>query len=519
MSAGQLLKQANQLKREGRLDEAIALYHQVIEINPNFAWAYNNLGDGFVKQGNLDEAIVEYQRAIKVNPNSAWFYYQLGEVLAEKGKLDIASVYFQKSINSHIDLCDKLSKCYPEIENNINQVNNFYLFQGQDYGYLTDKPQWVSFPVDENSMYIIEGKIASENAPLSKKALVQFEFFDRNNQKISGYYQGFSNSDDLGLYKYIDIASQSLSKFCIAFKTPPKAFSINIGFRRWHNKRTNNPTIIFESLVKIYFSQLKSLESSVLSSWDYYKLGVICSKKNKLSDALFLCQASFEKNVNFSKCEDKIRELIFKIESSSSVQYWENRYDQGGNSGIGTHNDKLAEFKANVINDLVEKENIESVIEFGCGDSRQLDFAKYPKYIGLDVSKTAINKCKEKFKHDPTKSFFLYDSAYFFDRGTIFSGDLSISIDVLFHLIEDDIYYAYLNHLFGAAKKFVVVYSWNFEDREKFKFHIRPRKFTRDIEQLIQGWKLWKVVNNIYPATELGERKGSFSDFYIYRKS
>ncbi|NES03749.1 MAG: tetratricopeptide repeat protein [Okeania sp. SIO2F4] len=519
MSAGQLLKQANQLKRAGRLDEAIALYHQVIEINPNFAWAYNNLGDAFVKQGNSDEAVVKYRRAIEINPNSTWFYYQLGEALAEQGKLNTASVYFQKSINTQMDLCNHLSKCYPEVEKGVNQVNSFYVFQGQNYGYLTDKAQWVSFPVDENSMYIIEGKIASENAPISKKALVQFEFFDRNNQKISGYYQGFSNSDNLGLYRYIDIPSQSLSKFCIAFKTLPKAFSLKIGFRRWHNKRTNNPIIIFESFMKTYFSQFKNLENSVLSSWVYYKLGVIYSKKRKLSEALFLCQKSFEKDVSFSKCEDKIRELIFKLESGSSVQYWENRYDQGGNSGIGTHNDKLAKFKADVINDLVEKENIESVLEFGCGDGRQLDFAKYPKYIGLDVSKTAINKCKEKFKQDPTKSFFMYDSVYFVDKGKTFFADMSISIDTLFHLIEDDIYYAYLEHLFKAAKKLVVVYSWNFEDREKFKFHIRPRKFTQDIEQVIQGWKLWKVVKNIYPATDLGEREGSFSNFYIYRKS
>ena len=79
MSAGQLLKQANQLKRAGRLDEAlaepsgsyIALYHQVIEINPNFAWTYNNLGDTFFKQGKLDEAIVEYRRGTKINPGSA----------------------------------------------------------------------------------------------------------------------------------------------------------------------------------------------------------------------------------------------------------------------------------------------------------------------------------------------------------------------------------------------------------------------------------------------------------------
>mgnify|MGYP006259603571 FL=1 len=79
MSAGQLLKQANQLKRAGRLDEAlaepsgsyIALYHHVIKINPSFAWTYNNLADGFIRQRRLDEAIVEYRRGIKINPGSA----------------------------------------------------------------------------------------------------------------------------------------------------------------------------------------------------------------------------------------------------------------------------------------------------------------------------------------------------------------------------------------------------------------------------------------------------------------
>ncbi|MGI0496390.1 tetratricopeptide repeat protein [Limnospira platensis CENA597] len=50
MSAGELLRQANHLKRSGKLDEAIALYHQVIEINPHFAWAYHGLGNALVKE-------------------------------------------------------------------------------------------------------------------------------------------------------------------------------------------------------------------------------------------------------------------------------------------------------------------------------------------------------------------------------------------------------------------------------------------------------------------------------------
>ncbi|MGI0496397.1 tetratricopeptide repeat protein [Limnospira platensis CENA597] len=49
-SVGQMLKQANHLKRAERLDEAIALYHQVIEINPHFAWAYHGLGNALVKE-------------------------------------------------------------------------------------------------------------------------------------------------------------------------------------------------------------------------------------------------------------------------------------------------------------------------------------------------------------------------------------------------------------------------------------------------------------------------------------
>ncbi|WP_431619238.1 tetratricopeptide repeat protein [Limnospira platensis] len=72
MSAGELLRQANQLKRSGRLDEAIAqrlgtgiaLDNQVIEINPHFAWAYHNLGDALVKQGNLEKTMAGLSQSV-----------------------------------------------------------------------------------------------------------------------------------------------------------------------------------------------------------------------------------------------------------------------------------------------------------------------------------------------------------------------------------------------------------------------------------------------------------------------
>ncbi|NET43894.1 MAG: tetratricopeptide repeat protein [Okeania sp. SIO2B3] len=143
MSAGQLLKQANQLKRAGRLDEAIALYHQLIEINPNFAWAYNNLGDAFVKQGNFDEAAVEYQKAIEINPNSAWFNINLGRLFIEQGCFEEAIGYFRQAVQSKHNLLCELNGKHEECASNLSALTvNNELFPENLYFREETDSQW-----------------------------------------------------------------------------------------------------------------------------------------------------------------------------------------------------------------------------------------------------------------------------------------------------------------------------------------------------------------------------------------
>jgi|688.fasta_scaffold21213_2 tetratricopeptide (TPR) repeat protein len=104
MSAGELLKQANQLKRSGKLDEAITRYRQVIEINPHFAWAYHSLGDALVKQGKLDEAVVQYRRAIEIHPNSVSFCISLGKFFIQQSCWHEAINCFGQAIQIRYDL-------------------------------------------------------------------------------------------------------------------------------------------------------------------------------------------------------------------------------------------------------------------------------------------------------------------------------------------------------------------------------------------------------------------------------
>lgn len=194
-----------------------------------------------------------------------------------------------------------------------------------------------------------------------------------------------------------------------------------------------------------------------------------------------------------------------------SKQYWERRYSVGGNSGAGSY-DKFAEFKADIINEFIKRENIQSVIEFGCGDGNQLSLAQYPKYIGIDVSLTVIQSCREKFKSDHDKTFILADD-YHNEKS-----DLALSLDVIFHLVEDPVYEVYMDSLFSSALKYVIIYSSNSEDNAGYEeTHVKHRMFTDWVLHNASEWRLSRKIPNRYPYA--GDHKtGSFSDFYFYEK-
>jgi SAM-dependent methyltransferase len=192
-----------------------------------------------------------------------------------------------------------------------------------------------------------------------------------------------------------------------------------------------------------------------------------------------------------------------------SALYWEQNYAHGGTSGAGSY-DALAEAKAAFLNDFVRAHGIRSVIDFGCGDGHQLSMADYLVYIGLDVSRSAIELCQRRFASDPAKSFFLYDGACFVDRAGLFSADLAISLDVIYHLVEDTVFETYLRHLFAAAARYVVIYATNREISGTAP-HVRHRHFTRWVTAHEPGWRPLEVM----PGSNAGPDR---ADFFTYER-
>jgi hypothetical protein len=178
----------------------------------------------------------------------------------------------------------------------------------------------------------------------------------------------------------------------------------------------------------------------------------------------------------------------------------------GRDSGPGSYGE-FARHKAEFLNAFVAEHDVATVLEFGCGDGGQLALAQYPSYIGLDVAPSAIDLCKQTFGEDATKSFFLTATRQFVDHHGVFRAELTLSLDVLYHLVEDDLFDLYLRQLFAAATRFVIIYSSDSEIADRAR-HVRHRRFTPWVQQNQAEWQLLQTVPNPVP--------GAVARFYVY---
>jgi hypothetical protein len=196
----------------------------------------------------------------------------------------------------------------------------------------------------------------------------------------------------------------------------------------------------------------------------------------------------------------------------SSPNYWEARYRSGGNSGTGSHG-RLARFKAEVVNGFVAEYAVRTLAEFGCGDGTQLELSHYPRYTGIDVSEGAIDLCRKKFAHDASKQFLLRSSP----EAQAITADLALSLDVIYHLVEQNVYEDYMHRLVAAADQFLCIYSSNFDAPGEAP-HIRHHCFTDWIALHAPTWKLVKQIKNPFPYDPGRPDDTTWADFYFWER-
>jgi len=86
---------------QGRYQEAIEQYNEAIEIDDEYAKAFNNRGAAYEKLGNYDQAKADYKMAAKLDEDLASAQYNAGRIALDKEKdADLALQYADKAIEA-----------------------------------------------------------------------------------------------------------------------------------------------------------------------------------------------------------------------------------------------------------------------------------------------------------------------------------------------------------------------------------------------------------------------------------
>jgi len=196
--------------------------------------------------------------------------------------------------------------------------------------------------------------------------------------------------------------------------------------------------------------------------------------------------------------------------SVNSHDYWVSRYENGGNSGVGSKN-VLNLFKTTFTNSLIEKLHIKSIIDFGCGDGNFANNIRVSKYVGVDVSTVVLDSLKNAFQNDASREFYLLSEQFN-------ACELSISMDVIYHLIDQSAFEDYMKHLFKFAERYVLIYSSNFINLGptfQTASHIKHRDFDRYVPD---GFSFVQKFENLFPYDPEKPNSTSWSDFWLYKR-
>lgn len=96
--------------------------------------------------------------------------------------------------------------------------------------------------------------------------------------------------------------------------------------------------------------------------------------------------------------------------------------------------------------------------------------------------------------------------------------EVVMSLNVIYHLIEDNVYHNYMRHLFNLSSQYVIIYAFDSDKPNSYGPHVKPRKFTKWIHSEIPEFKLIKHIPNKFPFDKNKPKTTSFADFYVYKK-
>lgn len=138
--------------------------------------------------------------------------------------------------------------------------------------------------------------------------------------------------------------------------------------------------------------------------------------------------------------------------------FWNTRYrsDPDLGSGVGSRGE-LAARKRALVEQVWTKAGQLALLDVGFGDLNVLDLARFPNYVGVDVSDVAVQNAQSRF---PDKTFVRADFAAEPDP-KVPDADMVLCLDVLIHQLDGDAYRRMVRRLVSHARSVGLVSGYD----------------------------------------------------------
>ena len=233
--------------KQKEYEAAITHYTNAIELKPDFANAYNNLGNVYADKSELDNAIRDFTTAIQLQPYLADAYNGRGSAYADKGELDNAIKDYTKAIqlrpnfaiaynnrgNAHVDKGEldnairdytKAIELKPDLAAVYRHRGDVYKIKGDFEKAVTDYSTAIELDPDDAAAYNNRGNAYQEKGD-----------FD---QAIRDYTQAIQlNPDYANAYNNRGAAHGRKGDFDQAIRDYTQAIQLNPDYANAYNNR------------------------------------------------------------------------------------------------------------------------------------------------------------------------------------------------------------------------------------------------------------------------------------------
>ena len=301
---------------QGSLDKAINLLRQALHINPNYLEAHNNLGNALQEQGNLGAAIASFTKALQINPNYSEAHYNLGNALRQQGNLDAAITSFNNAL--------RVNSNNPEAFSNLG---NLYMEQGNTDAAIACYKNSIqlrpSLPESHNNLgnaFLENGELIAAISSYNNALRLQYNYPEA--------HYNLGNA----LTEYGDFASAATS-YNNALKLRPN-----------YQEAYNNLGIALKNkgdLDAALFNLTRALEINPKYSDAVYSIGLIQAIKGDLVSS----QLSFKKAIELNPGHiGALLELSKNIRDSKNIYVLSQKLNRVKRTGLSRKDESMIEF-------------------------------------------------------------------------------------------------------------------------------------------------------------------------------